>query len=267
MTETGHRDTHSEAQRSLLDYRARKDLLSGRTVLVTGAADGIGRAVALGVAGHGATVLILDRKQRKLETLYDEMTSSGYTEPAIVVQDLLELDEAGARNIHLGIEHDFGRLDGLVHTAIEFAGLRALHNINAQQWSRAIHGNLTAPFLLTRAVLPLLKSANDASVVFSSAAVGRHGKAFWGAYGVACAGIESLAKIWSEELDAHTPVRVNSLDPGPVRTRERALAYPGEDANRLPTPAEVVPAYLYLMGSDSRGVNGKALSAQVNSSR
>ncbi|MDH3639182.1 MAG: SDR family NAD(P)-dependent oxidoreductase [Gammaproteobacteria bacterium] len=264
MSGTVNEDAHTRAQRELLNYRAPKDLLRGCTVLVTGAADGIGRAVAKAFAGHGATVLILDRKRRKLETLYDEIIALGCTEPAIVVQDFLELDEAAARNVCLGIGHDFGRLEGLVHAATEFAGLKALHNIDAPQWSRAMQGNLTAPFLLTRAVLPLLKTASDASVVFSSAAVGRHGKAFWGAYGVACAGIESLAKIWSEELDTHSSVRVNTLDPGPVRTPLRELAYPGEDANRLPTPEDVVPAYLYLMGSDSRGVNGQVLSAQVS---
>ncbi len=257
----------TNARQSLLDYRAPDDLLAGRHVLVTGAADGIGRAVASAFAEHGASVLVLDRKRRKLEILYDEITSNGYAEPTIVVQDLRGLDETSARNIFLGIEHDFGHLDGLVHAETDFSGLRPLHNTSAELWSRALQGNLTAPFLLTRAVLPLLKLSNDASVIFTTAAVGRQGKAFWSAYGVACAGLECLAKIWSEELDAHTSVRVNTLDPGPVRTPDRALAYPGENANQLPSPAWIAPAYLYLMGRDSHGINGQALCAQISASR
>ncbi len=264
MTELESPTTVNQTPESLSDYRAPPDLLHGRRVLVTGAADGIGRAVARGFAAHGASVAILDKKRRKLETLYDEIIAAGSPEPVIIVQNLLELDAGTARGIALGLEHDFGGLEGLAHCAAEFGGLTPLHNVTAERWARTLQANLTAPFLLTAAVLPLLKSAADTSIIFSSSSTARAGKAFWGSYGVAGAGIESLAQIWSQELEAHTRVRVNTLDPGPVRTRLRGLAYPGEDASQLPAPEDVVPAYLYLMGPDSLTVTGCALSVRLN---
>ena len=116
--------------------------------------------------------------------------------------------------------------------------------------------------LLTRACLPLLKAATDASVIFCTSEVGRHGRAYWGAYGVAQAGIENLAQILADELEANTAIRVNCIDPGPVRSRLRALAYPGEDPNTQPPAETVIPAYLYLMGPEGSGHRGIRLKAK-----
>jgi NAD(P)-dependent dehydrogenase (short-subunit alcohol dehydrogenase family) len=122
--------------------------------------------------------------------------------------------------------------------------------------------NLNAAWLLTRACLPLLHKSADASIVFTTADVGRQGRAYWGAYGVSCFGLEGLMQILADECAAEGRLRVNSLDPGVARTGMRSRLYPGEDRDALPAPETLMPAYLYLLGPDSRGVNGQALSAR-----
>ena len=119
---------------------------------------------------------------------------------------------------------------------------------------------LTAPYLLTRALFPLLKESGAASILFTSAAVGRHGHAYWGAYGAAYGGIEILARTWADELEQNSALRVNTIDPGPVRTRMRNLAYPGEIPTSVRPAEEIVNAYLYLMGDDSKQVRGQCLT-------
>ncbi len=247
----------------LCSYLPADGLLTGRVVLVTGASDGIGREVSLGLARYGATVIALDKKRRRLEMLYDDIVASGHPEPALAVQDLEKLEWEQAQTVAAGIAHDFGQLDGLLHNAGELRGLAPLHACDLAQWDLVMQVNLRAPYLLTRATLPLLRAAEHASLLFTSADVGRRGRAYWGAYSVAYAGIEGLARIWAEELENNTGIRVNTLDPGPVRTRMRNLAYPGENPEKIPAAGAVVPAYLYLMGDDSLDVRGQVLNAQV----
>lgn len=242
-------------------YAPLPDLLAGRVVLVTGAARGIGRAAARAFAAHGASVVLLDHAQRPLDVLYDEIEQAGHPQPAIVTLDLatatVEDYEAAASKIGQA----FGRLDGLLHNAAELGALAPIELYDLGLWARVFSVNLHAPLLLTRACLPWLKRSADASVVFTSADVGRRGRAYWGAYGVACAALEGLTQILAAELEAGGRIRVNSLDPGPVRTALRAQAYPGEDARALPAPEEILSVYLYLLGPDSRGVTGRALCA------
>ena len=110
------------------------------------------------------------------------------------------------------------------------------------------------------ACLDLLNASADASVIFTSDAVGRHGKAYWGAYGVAKAGLEGFMQILADELEANTPIRANSIDPGPVLTGLRRLAYPGEDGTDLNKPADVVKPFLFLASAASKGITGQQLS-------
>lgn len=245
---------------ALPDYKPPTDLLQGRIVLITGAADGIGRAVCRACAAHGASLVMLDRKSRKLEILYDEITDRGWPEPTLVVQDLEQLDSQRAADLAAGIAHDFGRLDGLLHNAGVLDLLTPLHSYPLDLWRRTMQVNLTAPYLLTQALVPLLKLSESASVIFTSADVGRRGRAYWGAYAAAYAAIENLVQTWADELEANTSVRMNSIDPGAVRTALRNAAYPGELAGSLKAPDDIVNAYLYLLGDDSRGVRGRAFS-------
>ena len=244
------------------DYQARPDLLAGRIILVTGAGDGIGAAAARECAAHGATVILLGRTTRKLEKVYDAIEEAGYPQAAIYPMNLEGAAPKDYEELANTIEQEFGRLDGLLHNASLLGTLTPLGQYDIEQWSKVMQVNLNAPFLLTRACLDLLKQSEDASLLFTSSSVGRQGRAYWGAYGISKAANENMMQIWADELESNTSVRVNSINPGAVRTSMRARAYPGEDPNTLPRPDEVLATYLYLLGPDSKGINGQQFNAQ-----
>lgn len=254
--------TETDFPAPLSSYAPPRGLLAGHHILVTGAADGIGRAVCRACAGAGATVLALDRKRRKLETLYDEMIDAGEPEPILVPHDLTETDPAAYDNIAGGIAHDAGRLDGLAHVAGILPGFSPLHSLKLDDWGAIMQVNLYAPYLLTRACLPLLRAAPAASVVFTSDASGRRGRAYHGAYAVAYGGVERLSEVWADELETNTSIRFNTLNPGAVGTDMHSRNYPGRPIDEMPAPAHVAPAYLYLLGTDSQSSSGRAFDAQ-----
>ncbi len=239
------------------NWKAAKDLLQDRVILVTGAGNGIGMAVAKSYAQHGATVILLDKNIRRLEQVYDDIESAGGTQPAIYPMNLEGAAEKDYGDLAATIETEFGRLDGLLHNAAMLGALVPIGHYEADLWYKIIQVNLNAPFLMTHACLSLLMQSSNASVLFNSDAVGRHGKAYWGAYGVSKAGIENFMQILADETEVNTGLRVNSIDPGPVATSLRTLAYPGENPAHIASPEDVLPAFLYLMGSDSQGVSGQ----------
>ncbi|MDX1434134.1 MAG: YciK family oxidoreductase [Gammaproteobacteria bacterium] len=243
-------------------YTAAPDLLAGRVVLVTGAGDGIGAAVAQSFAEHGATVVLLGRTVAKLEAVYDRIVAAGAPQPAIYPLDLEGAGPAHYDELAERIEAELGRLDGLLHNAARLGALSPLEHYDAEEWLRVVQVNLNAPFLLTRACLPLLARAANASIIFTSSGVGRRGRAYWGAYSASKFAVEGLMQVLADELGESTRVRVNSINPGRVRTAMRAAAYPAENPESLPAARDVAPAYLYLMGDDSLGINGEALDAQ-----
>lgn len=243
-------------------YKPAADLLKDRVILVTGAGNGIGAAAAQTFAAHGATVILLGRTVRKLEQVYDAIERAGGPQPAIYPLNLEGASAQDYETLCQTIDKEFGRLDGLLHNAAILGPLTPLCIYELEQWAKIMQVNLHAPYLMTRALLPVLQKSADASVVFTSSAVGRKGRAYWGAYGISKAAVENMAEIWADELEANTPIRVNTLDPGAVRTSMRARAYPGEDPNTLPRPDEIMGIYLYLLGPDSRGATGQRFSAQ-----
>ncbi|MGD8592805.1 MAG: YciK family oxidoreductase [Gammaproteobacteria bacterium] len=243
-------------------YKPAPDLLRDRTILVTGAGDGIGAAVAKDFARHGATVILLGRTLQKLETVYDAIVASKAPEPAIYPMDLQMAQLKDYQLLAKTLTKEFGCLDGLVHNAAVLGTLTPIEQYDPRLWIHVLHVNLNAPFLLTKACLPLLKKGKEASLIFTTANVGFRGQAYWGAYAVSKAGNINLMEILAEELEVNTDIRVNCVDPGPVRTRMHSMAYPGENPNNLPTPNEVTSVYLYLMGTDSAGVTGEKFNAQ-----
>lgn len=247
----------------MLDYKPRKDLLADRVVMITGAGDGIGRAAALSFADHGATVIALGRTAAKLESLDEAIGATGSQRPYVVVQDLAKCTQSTCEQLATEIEKEFGRLDGLLHNAAQLGTMSPLHLYELEAWSVVMRVNLYLPYLLTRSCLQLLKESEDASVIFTTAAVARRARAYWGAYAVAGFGVEGMMQVWADELDANTHIRVNTLDPGPVKTGLQMRAYPGKDPTGLLAPEQIMPAYLYLMGPDSCGVSGRAFSAQT----
>jgi NAD(P)-dependent dehydrogenase (short-subunit alcohol dehydrogenase family) len=241
------------------DYQPRPDLLAARVILVTGSAEGIGRAVSKGCACHGATLVLSDKEQRDVEPLYDEIEAAGGPEPAILPLDLEHADEEGFKGALNLVSRELGRLDGLAHCAAFAPFLSRIDDYDATEWERVLRINLTAPFLLTQACLPLLRASDDASVVFTADRVGRRGLAYWGAYCAAKFGIEGLMQTLAEETRGSSNIRINSLDPGIVRTGLRARLYPGEDPTAIPAPETVTGKYLYLLGPDAKGTTGQSL--------
>lgn len=246
----------------MLDYAPPKDLLAERTIVVTGAGDGIGRALARGFAAHGATVVLLGRTIPKLEAVYDEIERAGGPQPAIYPINFEGATERDYGQLAETLQREFGSLEGLVHNAAQLRLLSRMDDYDLATWYQVLQVNLNAPFMLTQACLPLLRAATDASLVFVSDTVGRHAKAYWGAYGVSKFGLEGLMGVLAEELGGDGRIRVNSVDPGPCRTNLRAQAYPGEEPADVKPPEAVLPLFLWLMGPDSAGTNGRSLSVE-----
>lgn len=244
------------------NYQPAADLLQGRVILVTGAGDGIGRTAAKTLAAYGASVILHGRTLAKLEAVYDEIESAGGPQPAIVPQELSTATAVDYQLLAETIETEFGRLDGILHNAAVLGDITPLEMYDPDTWDFVMNINLRAPFLLTQALLPLLKQASDASVVFTTSSVGRRARAFWGAYAVSKAGIENLSQMLAEELRNVSNIRVNCINPGATRTAMRASAYPGENPMSLKTPEDIMPTYLYLLGPDSKGISGESLDAQ-----
>jgi len=244
------------------DYIPAKDLLKGRIILVTGAGDGIGKTASLSFAEHGATVILVGKTQKKLEAVYDSIEQQGLAQPAFFVLDFAKAGEPDYASLAEAVFQEFGRLDGLLNNAGILGTLTPLGMYDDQLWEKVMQVNLRAPYWLTRACLNLLNKAEDASIVFTTSDVARSPKAYWGAYAMAGAATENMAKTWAEELESNTAIRVNTIDPGPVRTFFRANAFPGEDPKAAPLAETIMSTYLYLMGPDSRGKTGRAFSAQ-----
>jgi len=223
------------------NYKADKNDFEGKVIMVTGAADGIGKAVTIALAEQGATVLMLDKKSRHLEKLFDEISDRGFQEPIILPVDLMEVTPESATELAQAI-HD-----------------EILDQYDMEYWNSTMHTNLQAPYILTRALLPLLKQEYKTNILFTSADVGRQPQAYWGAYSIAYAGLEAQMTLWAEELEAVSNIKVNSIDPGPVRTSFRRRSHPGESQETLASPQSITPAYLKLL-SESHSLHGEKIS-------
>lgn len=237
--------------------------LAERVIAVTGAGDGIGRAVALAAAACGAQVVLIGRTVRKLEDVHARITDLGRAEASIAA---LDLEKAVARDYDQladALLQRYGRLDGLVHVAAILGSLAPIEHYDVPTWYRVLHVNLTAAFALTQVLLPALRASSDASIIFTSSGVGRRARAYWGAYAVSKAGTETLSQLLAAELESSTAIRVNTLNPGAVRTRMRMQAFPAENPETLPEPGQIVAPYLWLLSSASRGVTGQALDCQA----
>ncbi len=237
-------------------------LLAGRVILITGAGSGLGRALAIESARAGATVILSGRNLRKLEAVYDEIRNMSAPKPAMALLDLATATAVDYDNLAATVGGEFGRLDGLVHAAGLLGDRTPLEQYDVPTWCRVLHVNLTAPFILTQVLLANLRKAPDASVIFVSSGVVHNPRPFWGAYAVAKCGLESVRSMLSQELEGEPNIRVNSVNPGRMRTAMRAAAYPAEDPNTVPPPASVSGPFLYLLSGQSRAIDGQYIEAQ-----
>jgi NAD(P)-dependent dehydrogenase (short-subunit alcohol dehydrogenase family) len=243
-------------------HSARPDELAGRVIAITGASSGIGRAVALACARFGATVILVGRNARKLETVHTEIEAAGSPSPIIAVLDLEKAVASDYDQLAAAVLERFGRLDGLLHNAGILGTLSPIEHHDIPTWCRVMHVNVTAVFALTQVLLPALKRSQDASVLFTSSSVGRRGRAYWGAYAVSKFATEGFMQVLAAETENITSIRVNSLNPGRARTMMRRQAYPAEDLNTLPLPETLTGPYIALLGPASRGVTGRTFDAQ-----
>jgi len=243
-------------------YAYPDDILRGRIILITGATDGIGRALALQTAALGAQIILHGRNVSKLEKVYDEIAAiANAPRPSIAVLDLASANSESYNSLAESLDTEFGRLDGLVHNAGILGDRFSIEQYDAVMWQRVLHVNLTAVFAMTQVLLPLLQQSEDPSVIFTSSGVGRTGKAFWGAYAASKFATEGLSQVLADE-HRHGKLRSNCINPGATRTKMRLSAYPAEDRDRLLRPEDILAPYIFLLGPDSKGVTGKSFDAQ-----
>lgn len=247
---------------SLTSFTPTADLLRGRVIFITGSSDGIGRELAKAAASLGASVILHGRNIKKLEKVYDEIIAAKQPRPSILP---LDLEKAGAPEyeaIAAAIDKEFGRLDGLVHNAAILGERAPIAHYDVAKWLRTMHVNVNAPFILTRYCLPLLMKSQDASIIFTSSGIVPNPRAYWGAYLASKWAGEGLMHMLAIELESEPHLRVNSVNPGGVRTNMRLQAYPAENRDLLAAPEDVLKPYLYLLGPASRGVTGQSLQSE-----
>ena len=230
--------------------------LDDKIILITGAGDGIGKAVSLDCAKRGATIILLGKTIHKLEAVYDEIVAMGGAEPAIYPMDLSGAAADDYDDLHDNIEKEFGRLDALFNNAGWLGASTPMEIFDTELWYRVMQVNLNAPFLLTKACIPLIKKSSRGAIVFTA---DPKTNAYWGAYGVAKSGMQTLMTILADELESQN-IAVNALDPGPVRTSFRTRAYPAEDAREMNKLADVSAPFVYLINGDCDSVVGKTFT-------
>lgn len=221
--------------------------LAGRIACVTGASRGIGRAAALALADAGALVIATARTQGALESLDDEILARTGEHATLAPMDLAET--SAPEQLGFAIHERHGRLDILVHAGALLGGLTPVSHMDPDTFRRVVDVNLTASYHLIRSFEPLLRRSEAGRAIFLTSARAAHPRAFWGAYAASKAGLEALVRCWADELE-QSPIRAVLLDPGRMRTRMRAEAYPGEDPDDLPDPQTIGPLIVELATTD-----------------
>lgn len=242
------------------DYTPSEKNLDGKVIIVTGAGAGIGRTAALTFSKQGATVVLLGRTIQKLEKVYDEIEAAGGPQPAIYPINFEGACEKDYEDMAQALFDEFGKVDGLLHNAADLGERTPLTNYAADTWTRVMQVNVNAPFMLTKALLPVMEKAEQGSIIFTGSSVGYEGRAFWGAYAASKAANENMMQTLAQELDGTTRIRVNSINPGATRTQMRAAAYPGENPADVKSADDLMPLYLYLISDDSLGTTGQQFS-------
>lgn len=235
--------------------------LANKTILITGAGAGIGKAAALTYAKLGATVILLGKTVSKLEAVYDEIVSLGLAEPAIIPLDMKGATKQNYIDMSATIASQFGKLDGALLNASILGELSPFTQIHEQVFNDVMQVNVNAQYLLAQALIPTLQLAENASLIFTSSGVGNKGRAYWGAYSISKFATEGMMQVIADEYE-NSNLRTNAINPGATNTGMRASAYPAEDKDSLATADDIMPLYVYLMSDDSLAINGQTLKAQ-----
>lgn len=236
-------------------------MLADKLILLTGASRGIGRAVAKALAAQGASVILLSRTIKDLESLYDEIVQAGHPKPNICPFNLCSATPEDYDDLRRNIYSTYGRLDGLIHNAGILGALTPLEHFNIQTWYQVLQVNLNSTLILTQATLPLLKNSANGSIIFTSTELNTAAKANWGAYAVASAGCQTMMQMLASECENLTKIRVNAVKPYKIKTALRAEAYPAEQHEDLCLPEDITSLYVYLMSDRSKHLNGRTITA------
>lgn len=232
--------------------------LAGQRLLITGAAAGLGFAIAKRAAAEGATVILLDKDLKGLEKAFDAIIEAGGPEPALYPLDLLGAQPSDYQQLAERIEESIGGLDQLINNAAELGQTAPLILQDPQRWLQTLQTNINGPFLLTQNCLALLKKSHG-TVVFISDSCGREGKAAMGAYAVSKFATEGLMATLAAEASSSNPITAYSIDPGPMRTALRRQAYAGEMASEIPEPDSVAATIITLLAPGYTVENGSQI--------
>lgn len=244
-----------------MHYQPKDNLLDNHSILVTGAGDGIGREAALTYARFGARVILVGRTESKLIAVQQQIAAANGLAALVITLDLLRATAQDCQQLANILSQQIPHLDGVLHNAGLLGDIAPMSEQNIAVWQDVMQVNVNATFMLTQALIPLLLKAPSASLVFTSSSVGRQGRAGWGAYAVSKFATEGMMQVLAQEYK-QSHLRVNCINPGGTKTQMRATAFPDEDTNKLKTPADIMPLYLYLMGDDSRRKTGISFDAQ-----
>ena len=244
----------------MFSFNPPKGFLSNKTILITGASDGIGKCCALNFANHGANLILLGRSTEKLEKIYDSIHIFNPNGITIHPLDFASASISDYEQVAKSIEEQHDRLDGLIHSAGVLGARCPIEHYPVETWEQTFQVNTSATFLLTKFLLPSLRRSDDARILLTSSSVGREGRGNWGAYAVSKFAVEGLMQVLAKELEKTSNIKVNSLNPGGIRTNMRQAAYPAENPKSVPSPEILMPLYLYLFSPESLGIHGESLN-------
>lgn len=245
----------------MFNFKFEASTLANKVILVTGAGDGIGKQAALTYAKLGATVILLGKTTKKLADVYDIIIEQKSPQPAIIPLDMKGATKQNYIDMVATIEDQFGQLDGALLNAAVLGELTPFTQIHEKIWTDIMQVNVNAQYLLSQALLPLLHNTKNSSLIFTTSSLGSKGKAYWGAYSVSKFATEGMMQVIADEYE-NSSVRTNAINPGPTNTAMRTTAYPGENKKNLPSPEDIMPAYVYLMSHESASINGQVVNAQ-----
>ena len=226
--------------------------LSGKTILITGATDGIGKVLAIEFSKLGSNIILLGKNSSKLDKVYDQLDNSLTSQKHLILQaDLGLLNNDSAHEILHAIAEEFTSLDGIIHNAAILGTMTTLEDYELSRWDEVLNVNLRAPFLLTKTLKPILETSTLPRIIFTSSGVANMGRAFLGCLLSFKIRFKGIAEIFANELESTSPIRVFNFDPGATQTKMRASARPSENPNSLKTPNELVNCYLWFFSEES----------------
>ena len=227
------------------------NLLKNKNILITGASNGIGKSLSENLSKYGANVIMLSRNENALDAVYDSLKKKYKTDPCILKCDLENIDDEKSQEIANIISKNYQNLDSIIHNAAILEKMSDIESFDLQTWDKVMRVNLTSAFILSKYLIPLMKSSTTPRIIFTTSSVGKKGKAFWGAYSVSKAGVNALSDILSDELESISNIKVFNFDPKATKTNMRAMAYPAEDRSTIKNPDQLINYYLWMLSEKS----------------